>query len=350
MNRLRFLFHKIKNPEYWPTWFIYAQSFFYVSFHTLRLGNKFYPVVINPAIDSHGGFAGVNKVDLHALFPLHLQPLTRLWEPNESPELFAQSIATEISFPCFVKPTNLFRGIGVEKLFTTEALVGFLRGRTAPVLVQQCIHLPQEFGVFITKIPGESLRITGLTGKIFLTVTGDGEHTIQELLHENMRYHMSRNHIDPIWADRMQEVPNKEEILLIQPVGNHNRGTLFKDMSHYITAAMESFFEEIVPEGVHYGRFDVKARNLESLENGKEFYIIEFNGSIAEPVTYLDPSYSFLKGQRIIRKHFKIQSKIGETMLKSGAVAPGLLGGIGIILKANAFEKEKSFTFTQKRE
>jgi hypothetical protein len=37
-------------------------------------------------------------------------------------------------------------------------------------------------------------------------------------------------------------------------------------------------------------------------------------------------------------------------MLKSGAVAPGLLGGIGIILKANAFEKEKSFTFTRKRE
>jgi hypothetical protein len=148
----------------------------------------------------------------------------------------------------------------------------------------------------------------------------------------------------------MQEVPKKEEILLIQPVGNHNRGTIFKDMSRYITAAMESFFEEIVPEGVHYGRFDVKARNLESLETGQELYIIEFNGSIAEPVTYLDPNYSFFKGQRIIRKHFKIQRNIGEAMLKAGAVAPGLLAGIGIILKANTFEKEKSFTFTRKRE
>lgn len=351
MNRsFSILLHKIKNPEYWPTWIIYAQAFFYVAYHTLKLGNKFYPVVINPAIGSNGGFAGVNKNDLHALFPAELQPVTRTWYANEGIDTIAETVNAEIHFPCFVKPTNLFRGIGVEKIETPTDLVSFLKGRTSPVLIQECIQLPQEFGVFITKIPGNPLRITGLTGKIFLTVTGNGKSTIQELLLQNVRYHLSRKHIDPLWSHRMHEIPQKDETLLIQPVGNHNRGTIFKDMSRYITKEMEALFQSIVPEGVYYGRFDVKALNFESLETGKDLYIIEFNGSIAEPVTYLDPNYSYFKGQRIILNHFNIQRQIGEALINCGAMAPGLLSGIRIILKANQFEKEKSFTFARKKE
>lgn len=337
---------KVRMPEFWYAWLIYLYPFIYVVWHTIRLRNKFWPVIINPAIDELGGFVGASKSHINSLFPQEFIPKSIEWSGEGEKESFITGVATEIGYPCFIKPDNLMRGMGVEKLENEAELREYLDRVPGLVFVQRALTQTEEYGVFISRIPGEKVKILSLTGKVFLTVTGDGKSSIKELLSGNIRYKLARKFINPKWQDKFHKVLPAGETLLIQPVGNHNKGTHFRDLSDQITPAMETLFDRIVPdEGVYYGRFDIKANNLDALETGEDMGIIEFNGTVAEPVSYCDSRYHFIKGQWIIMKHFREQLKIAEVLIKKGALAPGLLDGIRIIRKAKQFENENAFTF-----
>jgi hypothetical protein len=337
---------KLFLPEYWGSTVIYAVPFLYVIWNSLRLKNKFYPVLLNPAIDDQGGFIGTSKTHINSLFPQNYFPKSMEFEGAGEQQQFIEIVATEIGFPCFVKPDDLYRGIGVEKIENAAELDDYLQRYPVKCYVQGLLSQPMEYGVFISRLPGEKVKILSLTSKIFLTVTGDGKSNIGELLSQNIRYKMAKSTIDAKWQRRFEEIPESGKTILIQPVGNHNKGTYFGDASDAICPEMEILFDTIVPkDGIYYGRFDVKAENLDSLKTGNGLGIIEFNGTIAEPVSYCDPQYSFLEGQKIIMRHYREQLKIARVLLHQGAVAPGLLEGIRIVRKARRFKAAKVFTF-----
>ncbi|MCC7298020.1 MAG: hypothetical protein IT244_06765 [Bacteroidia bacterium] len=266
---------KIILPEFWSSYIIYAQAFLFVSWHTLKNGNRFYPVLLNPAIDETGGFANPSKSKINSLFPAKYLPKSLEWNLNENANTFISECSEKIGFPCFIKPDNLYQGIGVQKVYSKEEMVQYLNQYTANCTVQEFVDLQEEFAVFITKFPGETLKIQSLVQKEFLTITGNGTENIQQLLNKKLRYRMARKKIDPFWVHRFGEIPGVGENLLIQPVGNHNRGTCFYNITHQITPKMEHIFHQIVPQhGIYYGRFDVKAKDLQSLETGDHLFII----------------------------------------------------------------------------
>lgn len=273
-------------------------------------------------------------------------PKSLEWNLNENINTFISECSEKIGFPCFIKPDNLYQGIGVQKVYSKEEMVQYLNQYTANCTVQEFVDLQEEFAVFITKHPGETLKIQSLVQKEFLTITGNGKENIQQLLNKKLRYRMARKKINPFWIPRFGEIPSAGENLLIQPVGNHNRGTCFYNITHQITPKMENLFHQIVPQsGIYYGRFDVKAKDLQSLETGDHLLIIEFNGTIAEPVAYLDPANSFFKAQKIVMKHYKEQLRIGKEFLDQKQMAPGLLKGISIIRNTKNNKIAKAFTF-----
>lgn len=114
--------------------------------------------------------------------------------------------------------------------------------------------------------------------------------------------------------------------MLIEKIGNHNRGTTFLDGNTYFSEALEKnivFVANQIP-GFYYGRFDVKTRSIEAFRKG-EFKVIEVNGVNSEPTHIYDPNYSFFQAFKEIKRHLKIQEKIAHFHLKNDFKTPNFL-------------------------
>ena len=79
-------------------------------------------------------------------------------------------------------------------------------------------------------------------------------------------------------------MPALGESLLLEPIGNHARGTKFLNGNHLIGPELLAAFEPLCRsiEGVHYGRFDLKCASAEALLRG-ECQVMELNGVLGEP-------------------------------------------------------------------
>jgi hypothetical protein len=326
-------------PEYWHFKIIYTPVFCWIVFKAIfNCKCKFYPFALNKSIDESGGFAGAHKNLINNHFPPNLFPKTIYISEAELPYA-AELITEQLKFPFILKPCNLNRGVAVQKIEDQTALNKYINQAHFDIQAEEFLTQGMEVAVFIANPPQSPLRILSLTGKKFLTVTGNGKHSIKELLSLNWRYKMSESQIKPLWEHKWNYIPKADESILIQPIGNHNKGTEFTNETHRITPAMEEYFDTIVPKEIQYGRFDIKIDNWENLETGHNLNIIEFNGNIAEPVSYLDKKYGYFKIQRILFKHYRWQYKIARQMMATGASAPNLLDGFKSLQDAGKFRK-----------
>lgn len=312
-----------KYPEYWNwKWYYFPIWICMIYWALTRFKGKFFYVTcLNPAIDEYGGFAGTSKHHILSLFPSSVLPKTK-WVKDIS--IQAQEVlefAELCNFQVFIKPDGLERGIQVYE-FRDKA--SFLQGMTplkGAWVIQESLPIEEEFAVFIVKFPNTPLKITSLTTKTFLYVVGDGIHSAEELLKNHLRYYFCKDKLRQYVPERLANVPKKGEKYLVESVGNHNRGTAFHDVTHHVNANMEQWFENIMPPGIHYGRFDVKAPSLQALSNGTGVKLIEFNGILSEPVNMYDTKYSYFGALGILYKHYKTQMQLSKIMLNEGHTA-----------------------------
>ena len=118
----------------------------------------------------------------------------------------------------------------------------------------------------------------------------------------------------------MQEIiPENEEIILI-PFGSHTRGAKFIDVSSEVTGKLEQKIDEICTKvnGFYFGRLDVMYENLELLQEGTSFKIIEINGAKSEPTHMYDPKHSLFFAWKEITKHWKIMAEISRKNHETG--------------------------------
>jgi hypothetical protein len=67
-----------------------------------------------------------------------------------------------------------------------------------------------------------------------------------------------------------------------------------------------------------YGRYDIKTLSIEDLKEGKNFIILEFNGSGAEPNHIYDCNMSIWQAYRIILQHWRALYQISRYNHKNG--------------------------------
>ena len=118
----------------------------------------------------------------------------------------------------------------------------------------------------------------------------------------------------------MGYIPQHGEILLLEPIGNHSRGTMFLNGNEHISEALCHHFDEIARNftGIYYGRFDLKCHSISELEKGERYKVLEFNGVASEPAHIYDPSYPTWKAYRDIFRHWKIIYQISRVQLTKG--------------------------------
>lgn len=303
LHPLKLKVHKLLHWEYWPVYVVYAPTFFLWIWYLIRFRRFHFYRFANPAI-ANGGLYGVSKKAIYDVLPKALYPTTVLIQKTERADLEGILQHHHLDFPVIAKPDAGYRGIMVQKITSATALRRYADALQQDFLVQEIVHYPHEMGLFYVRMPHESRgTITGITLKNFLTITGDGQQTMAQLLAQNPRYALQMDVLGRQYD--LQKVPAAQESICLVPFGNHNRGTEFLDGAHLITPKLQETFDQILSRinGFYYGRLDIRYRSFEELENGQYFSIIELNGAMSEPTHIYDPKHSFFYGQKEIFKH-----------------------------------------------
>lgn len=90
--------------------------------------------------------------------------------------------------------------------------------------MQDVIPFSNEVGIFYVRFPCErNGKITGIVGKEFLEVVGDGKLTIEQLVKQNPRFEMQLTSLKKEYGTKMNIVLQKGEKLNLVPLGNHCR-------------------------------------------------------------------------------------------------------------------------------
>ncbi|MEL6143075.1 MAG: hypothetical protein AAFU67_15835, partial [Bacteroidota bacterium] len=225
-----------------------------------------------------------------------------------------------IQFPLIAKPDVGFRGRLVRKLRDEVALQAYLTANQIPIILQAFIDLPEEVGVLYLRLPGQKYgRITSITTKAFLQVTGDGKSTLRQLILENDRAKRQLNRLEKELGQQLDDyIPPSGSKIKLGEIGNHSKGTAFIDSRNLITPELTAVFDNLADQIplFNYGRIDLKCHNWDALLRGK-MKILEINGALAEPTHIYDPTKNnYFTAVRDILHHWYYIGTISKTQVK----------------------------------
>ncbi len=332
-------FIRLLHWEYWSSSVVYAPLYPYYAWLSWRAGSFFFLTAANPSI-RNGGFIMESKKDVYDLLPEGSYPRTWHFMPGTSINTVSSAVRDAgITYPLIVKPDIGERGLGVKKVDNQQQLHAYIATIPFAFLVQEYIAYEQEAGVFYYKDPdtGEG-HISGIVSKYPVMVTGNGIATIAELVKREPRYILQWQQICELNAGKMDLVPAAGEAVVLVPYGNHSRGSLFKDESYRITGKLVDAIHRICSRinDFHYGRLDIRFDNWDDLEAGRNFSIIEVNGSGSEPTHIYDPGHSIVYAWKEIVRHWRILYRISRANNNKGVPYVSFLAARGEIL---AFKK-----------
>lgn len=339
----RIFFIKVFNWEFWPFRIVYLPIMPYWFWLSLKARSLFFFNTSNPFIQN-GGFAMESKDLIYASMPDSYYPRTLWFQVGTGMVSIQDALHAEsLSYPLIAKPDIGARGVLVKKIHDEEELAGYVRRVRVDFLLQEFVEFKQEVGIFYYRTPGEETgHISGIVGKKFLTVTGDGTSTIEQLLTRNPRYLLQLRVLRGSHREVLQQVLSAGEIRSLVPYGNHARGAKFIDLSHLIseqlTNTINSFCRQ-VPE-FYFGRMDVMYNNWEELCEGKNFSIVELNGAGSEPTHIYDPKHSLWFAWREIIRHWKLLYRISKlNHEKQGLPYMSYRAGKEMLKSNRAYEK-----------
>jgi len=313
---------KLTNWEYWPFYIANIPVVGFWLYFAAQAKKLFFFTTVNPVIET-GGVFGESKINILRRIPSAYIPKT-IFIPAEARDLYSilNKIQTaELSFPIIAKPDVGERGFRVEKIEHKEALWEYLKSTPAPFLIQELVTYPVEISVLYHRMPeAPSGKVTSICIKKMLTVVGDGVSSVAELMEDYPRARLQLPRFRSLYPERLVQVPAAGEEVLLEPIGNHSRGTTFLNGNHYIDAQLERVFDQVGFEmdHIYYGRFDLKCESMEALRAGHSFKILEFNGVAGEPAHVYDPSYPLFKKYQDFYTHWKIIYQIARIQMAKG--------------------------------
>ena len=329
--------------EYWPIFTFYGPLFFYYIFLAIRARHPFFMTATNPGIFT-GGTGMESKYKTIMMLPEALRPKTILAEVDEDFDHIRNKMDEEgLSYPVIAKPDIGYRGLLVKKIKNDTDLKAYLERFPLDFLIQEYIALSREAGVHFHRFPGqEKGKITSVTLKKYLSVTGDGSSTVMELVKNSDRALLQIDRLLASYETLLDTVPAMGEGVPLGTIGNHSKGTTFINGNDMIDEEMEATYGKIVDQlnGIHFCRFDLKCEAFEDLKTGHGIKVIEINGIGAEPTHIYDPNHiSFWGAIRTIGRHWTIIWKLARINHHRGVPYFGIRKMIKTLLEHRSYIK-----------
>lgn len=309
--------------EFWPAWLFYLPMWLWIGWLAIRHRGLRLPLLANPRLPA-GGLVGESKREIFAqlrgeeratlaayIVLFRAGPTT-----TQLVEAEGRMARAGVTYPVVAKPDMGCRGAGVRPVHGPQELLAYLDAypKGQCLIIQQMVPAEGEAGIFYIRKPGEKRgRIFSLTLKYFPHVVGDGASTIEQLIRQDSRAGKIARLYLPRFGGRLDEVPAMGEAVRLVFAGNHCRGAIFRDGNRWITEALRARFDRItgcIPD-FHFGRFDVRFDDFESLRRGEAFTIVEFNGAGAEATHIWDSRMTLSGAWRTLMRQYALLFEIG---------------------------------------
>lgn len=317
MNFIR----KIQNWEQWPFKVLYAPIVPVWFWYMIRSGAVWFFTPSNPKL-TFGGMDGEPKKEMHDLLPADLCPTYFNVAPSSGfSEIKDRLPFYGIEYPFIVKPEIGGQGILFRKIDNEAHWKEYHSRMPVEYLVQKFIKYPLEVSLFYYRYPFEEKGvITGFLQKVPMRVTGDGIHTLRELILMNLKSKKRIAELRLKHEDNFNTIIPEGEGYILSHAGNHNRGALFIDLGAEINDGLVSMLDKISLDinDFFYGRYDIMCNSIEELKQGKNFVILEYNGCGAEPNHFYDTGYTLMGAWKEILKHWKVLYEISSYNHKQG--------------------------------
>lgn len=307
---------RLTNYEYWPWLLVYSPMLVSWLWHAARSGSLAWFTAVNPGL-REGGFYGESKKAILDLIPAEFKPTTLLISRKQEP----LGQLRGLHFPLIAKPDVGERGNGVAKILTAGQLADYHQNAPTDYLIQPFIDFKIELAVLWSRLPDEPAgRVSSVTMKEFLAVTGDGQRTLGELISASDRARFQEKRLRLFYEKQWATVLPAGQKMELESIGNHCRGTRFIDANWLIDARLEAVFERISGQiaGFQYGRFDLRVASLADLLDGKNIRIVELNGVSADPAHIYDGSHGLFRTWRDLFWHWSRIAEIGRANLEKG--------------------------------
>jgi hypothetical protein len=306
-------FIKLFNWEFWPLYLVYIPLYIYYVWLAIRARHPWFWSASNPGIET-GGMLGESKIEIFNIIPDSIKPVT-LYIPSGTPvdEVMQKLAANQLTFPVICKPDRGERGFQVAKITQARELEAYIKINKVDYLIQPYCEFKQEYGVYFCKYPWEPKgKVFSVVKKEFLHIKGDGRHRLRELILQNKRAILQWEKLEAKFAHRMDEVLPQGELLELEPIGNHARGTKFINENHIIDEKLHEVFNNITSQipNVYFCRYDLRTTSEADLKAGKNIFIVELNGVGAEPAHIYDPAYKLWWAWRDLIKQWSMVYKI----------------------------------------
>jgi hypothetical protein len=314
--------------EFWPQYVFYAPLVIYWAILAVRFGGVTLPTIANPRIPL-GGWIGESKARVLETAGLHARSFIAPWKTflctrDTNPDhVLAEAEASGIRLPCIAKPDLGCRGVGVRRIRSLLELATYIDEfpKGERFLLQTLVDHEAEAGVFYVRNPNDGVgRILSVTLKYFPYVYGDGRSTLHELISNDARAGKLSGIYLPRHKNRLDWIVPSGQPVRIAYAGSHSRGTIFRNGNGMITPEMTDAFHRIATdmEEFHFGRFDVRVRDIEELRRGRGFTILEINGAGAEATHIWDRKTTLWQAYADLMAQYHLLWQIGASNARRG--------------------------------
>lgn len=337
-------FKRLSEWERWPYDIMYAPVSVVWFYYAIKARALWFFTPVNPSLE-FAGFEGNSKMEMYQQLPKWCLPETLLIDNTTDLDQVRRELKkVELNFPFIAKPDRGMQGVLFRVIKDEAGLSQYHRSVGEDYILQAFIQLPMEFSVFHIRYPGETKGIiTGMVGKNFLHVTGDGKKTLKELVsvHPIAKYQlkeMKKKH-----TEKWESVLMENEKYVLNYAGNHRVGARFINLNKEVDQKLCDVFDKISNEAgeFYFGRYDLKCTSLEDLKNGKNIKILEFNGAGAVPLHIFDGTLSYWQGLKETLRHWKHLYQIGKINNKRGIRYWAWKEGFAFINKSKKNYKRK---------
>lgn len=334
---------KIKNWEQWPFKILYAPLVPVWIWYVLRSRAVWFFTPSNPKL-TFGGMDGEPKKEMHDLLPPKYCPVYFNVKPDENFEDVKNELEkSRIQYPLIVKPEVGGQGILFRKIENEAHLKEYHSKIEVEYFIQEYINYPLEVSLFYYRYPNQKKgAITGFLQKIPMRVTGDGVHTLGQLLQKNLKTKKRLAELKLKHETNFNKIIPEGEVYILSYAGNHNRGAQFIDLKSEITEQLVEILDKISLQinDFFYGRYDIMCNSIEELKQGKNFAILEYNGCGAEPNHFYDTGYTLTGAWKEILKHWKILYEISSYNHRQGVAYWPLMKGIRFRIQTKKYFKK----------
>lgn len=289
--------------------------------YCLRAKSFWFFTASNPTL-TFGGFDGESKKEMYEQLPPGSYPKSIFISPLAPIDAVREQIRVHgFAFPFAVKPDRGKMGFMFRKISTLAELEPYHNKIQCDYIIQEWIDHPLEVSVFYYRLPhAQTGNITGFVRKDFLEVTGDGQSTLHELIISYPRAQFRIDEMKRKHAHKLNHVLSPGEKYCLSPALNLSRGGKLVSLAHEKDESLLRVFDELslYSGEFYYGRYDIKCASVDDLKKGRNFSILEFNGSGAEPHHVYGNGYSLRAACCELVTHWGQLYKISAENHKAG--------------------------------